>query len=315
MSIVDDLKQKMIYPIIFGASVVLVLAIYADIDAITSALFRFEWKYIPLIIILTISNYALRFYKWDFYLRKLGIYIDKKNSAMVFFSGFAMSITPGKFGEVLKSYLLKQMAGISISKTAPIVFAERLTDVIGLIILSSFGAIIFQYGKFVLVSILFSIILIVAIVQSRSISLRLIGFGEKLPIISKFVHHLHELYESAFTLLRFRTLLVAIIISVVSWFFECVALWYVAKGFGFDMSILSATFVFAFSSMAGALSMVPGGLGVAEGSITVFLFMMGAPKAVAVGSALIIRFCTLWFGVFVGVITLIICKKHMFLSE
>lgn len=314
MSIIDNLKQKMTYPIIVGASVVLVLAIYADIDAITSALFRFEWKYIPLIIILTISNYALRFYKWDYYLCKLGIHVNKKNSAMVFFSGFAMSITPGKFGEVLKSFLLKQMAGISISKTAPIVFAERLTDVIGLIILSSFGAIIFQYGKFVLVSILFSIILIVAIVQSRSISLRLIGFGEKLPIISKFAHHLHELYESAFTLLRFRTLLIAIIISVVSWFFECVALWYVAKGFGFDLSILSATFVFAFSSMAGALSMVPGGLGIAEGSITGFLIMMGAPKAVAAGSALIIRFCTLWFGVFVGVITLTICKKHMFLS-
>ncbi len=304
VSIIDNLKQKIIYSIVFGILVVLVLAIYADIDAIISVFFKFEWKYIPVIIALTVLNYLLRFYKWDYYLSQLDIHIDKKDSAIVFFSGLTMSVTPGKLGEVLKSYLLKQMNGISISRTVPIVFAERLTDVIGLIILSSFGAVMFQHGEVVLATMLFMIFSIVATIQSRSISMYLIAFGEKLPVISKFAHHLHELYESAFILFKLRTLSVSIGISIVSWFFECVAMWYVLKGFGLDSSILFATFVFAFSSMAGAVSMLPGGLGVAEGSIVGILYMMGISKAIATGSALLIRFFTLWFGVLVGIITL-----------
>ena len=315
VSIIDNLKKKIISSIVFGTLVVLVLVIYADIDAIRSAFYQFEWKYVPIIIALTVLNYLLRFYKWDYYLSQLGIHVDKKDSAIVFFSGLTMSVTPGKLGEVLKSYLLKQMDGISISRTAPIVFAERLTDVVGLIILSSFGAVVFQHGEFVLASILFVVFSIVAAIQSRSISLYLIAFCEKLPVISKFAHHLHELYESAFLLLKMRTLGVAIVISVVSWFFECVAMWYVLKGFGLDMSILSATFVFAFSSMAGAVSMLPGGLGVAEGSIVGILYTMGIPKASAVGSALIIRFFTLWFGVLVGALTLGISHKKFKLNN
>ena len=309
MSLIDNLKHKIVHSIVLGTLVVLILAVYADLDAIVSAFVQFEWRYVFLIIALTILNYLLRFYKWDYYLSILDIDVNKKDSAIVFFSGLTMSVTPGKLGEVLKSYLLKKMDGISISRTAPIIFAERFTDVIGLAILSSFGAIVFKHGELVLAIILLVIISIVAIVQSRSISLRLIGFGEKIPVISKFVHHLHELYESAYTLLRLRTLLIAIGISVVSWFFECLAMWYVLKGFGLDLSLIFATFVFAFSSMASAVSMLPGGLGVAEGSIVGIFYTMEVPKAIAAGSALIIRFCTLWFGVLIGALTLFINRN------
>ncbi|MCK7516981.1 MAG: flippase-like domain-containing protein [Ignavibacteriales bacterium] len=43
-------------------------------------------------------------------------------------------------GELLKSYLVKQVNGTSISKTAPIVFAERATDFLSLTILALAGA-------------------------------------------------------------------------------------------------------------------------------------------------------------------------------
>ena len=310
MSIIGNLKKRIIYSIVLGALVVVILGMYADINAMSLAIFQFEWKYLPIIIVLTVLNYLLRFYKWDYYLSRLHIDVPKKESAIVFLSGLSMSVTPGKLGEILKSYLLNKMSGISITRTAPIVFAERLTDVIGLVILSSLGAVVFQHGEFVLGLIMLIVSVIVVVVQSKSLSLRLIAFGEKLPLVSNFAHHFHDLYQSAFVLLRLQTLCIAIVISVISWFFECVAMWYVLRGFNFDISILSATFVFAFSSLAGAVSMFPGGLGIAEGSITGLLLTMGAPKAIGVASALIIRFCTLWFGVLVGIVTLGIFKNR-----
>ncbi|MFQ6073392.1 MAG: YbhN family protein, partial [Methanosarcinales archaeon] len=239
----------------------------------------------------------------------LGININKKDSAIVFFSGLTMSITPGKFGEVLKSYLLKQLNGINISRSAPIVFAERLTDVIGLILLSSVGATIYKYGESILIATLICIALMVLVIQSKTISLQIIGFSEKIPIFSNFAHNLHELYESAFRLLILKNLLIAVIISALSWFFECLAMYYTLKAFGLNISLIAATFVFAFSSVAGAVSMLPGGLGVAEGSMTGLLILLNIPKAFAVSATLIIRFCTLWFGVGIGMVTLFLFRK------
>ncbi|WP_198008139.1 lysylphosphatidylglycerol synthase transmembrane domain-containing protein [Methanohalobium evestigatum] len=311
MSLIDKLKKRILYSIIFAAVVVLGLLIYADFNSIISAFVDFGWIYLPIILILTVFNYIVRFYKWDFYLSTIGVDIGKKNSAIVFFSGLIMSITPGKLGEVLKSYLLKQTNDVSISRTAPVVFAERLTDIVGLIILSSVGVVIYQYGISVMVVTLLIISAVVSIIQSRKLSLKLIEFGEKLPFISKFAHHLHELYESAYILLKFRPLSITILLSIVSWFFECIAMWYVFKGFGLDLSMLVATFVFAFSSVAGAVSMLPGGLGVAEGSIVGLLLTMDVSKATATGSALIIRFCTLWFGVVVGIIVVLFYQNKL----
>ncbi|WP_230972282.1 lysylphosphatidylglycerol synthase domain-containing protein [Archaeoglobus neptunius] len=48
------------------------------------------------------------------------------------------------------------------------------------------------------------------------------------------------------------------------------------------------------------LSMIPGGIGVAEASMTGLLQYFGLAAEVAVASTLIIRFGTLWFGVFLG---------------
>ncbi|MEZ5334855.1 MAG: lysylphosphatidylglycerol synthase transmembrane domain-containing protein [Methanolobus sp.] len=304
MLIIKKLRKKILFSVLFAILVFALLSIYADLNQITAELVAFEWKYIPLILLLTILNYLLRFYKWDYYLSILDIHVSKMDSAIVFFSGLTMSVTPGKLGEVLKSYLLRQLDNISMSRTAPIVFAERLTDVVGLIILASTGSILFDNGKVVLVMIFSFIAVLLIIIQSRSLSHSIIGFGEKLPIVSGFAHHLYASYESAYSLLEMKPLFISILISILSWSFECIAMWYVLKGFGIDTSIVFATFAFAFSSMAGAVSMLPGGLGVAEGSIVGILQSAGISKAIAAAAALMIRFGTLWFGVFVGALTL-----------
>ena len=49
-------------------------------------------------------------------------------------------------------------------------------------------------------------------------------------------------------------------ISSFGWFFECLGLFLVLKGFEKSISISKSTFIFSFSSLAGAVSMIPGGL-------------------------------------------------------
>ena len=113
-----------------------------------------------------------------------------------------------------------------------------------------------------------------------------------------------SLYESAYVVFSIKPLVIAIAISVSSWFFECLALFFVLRGFGVNSSLLLPVFAFSFSTVFGAVSMIPGGLGVAEGSLAGVLFLNGIAKTIAIASTLTIRFCTLWFGVLVGILAL-----------
>ena len=303
-------KNSAVITILFAIAVFVVLSIYVDIDNVIIALSNFKWIYIPLILIFVFLNIIIRFFKWNYYLNSIGIKIKRKDSMIVFLGGLTMCITPAKMGEVFKSYLLKELNNTDISKSAPIVFAERITDMIAIIILASIGMSSFRYGYMILFAAMIVIIIMIFIIQSRNICMNIIDVVRRIHIISKFTGNLHVLYESMYTLFNLKNILVAVSISIVSWSFESIALFFVLKGFGIDVSLLFSMFAYNFSTIVGVLSMMPGGLGVTEGSLAGLLMMNDVPKAIAVGATLIIRFSSLWFGVLIGMTVLYLYKDR-----
>src|SRR5205814_4801248 len=102
--------------------------------------------------LLAAGNYGLRIARWHYYLGRIGVRVPVLESSVVFLSGFVMSVTPGKIGEVFKSLLLYESRGTSIARTAPIVVAERLTDLIALVMLITLGSFSFAHGTAVAAS-------------------------------------------------------------------------------------------------------------------------------------------------------------------
>ena len=123
-----------------------------------------------------------------------------------------------------------------------------------------------------------------------------------------------DAYDSSQRLLSWRILLPSTLISLVSWFGECVAFYYVLRGLGVPESFLllqQATFIFAASTLFGLVSFLPGGLGVSEASSTGLLVLLIAmASGPATTATIIIRFCTLWFGVTLGAIALVIFVRR-----
>src|SRR5213082_2141728 len=79
-------------------------------------------------------------------------------------------------------------------------------------------------------------------------------------------------------------------------------------GFGPDVFI-KATFILAVSSLVGSASGLPGGLGTADGSMLGLTRLLLTSSATIGGAAtLLIRLCTLWFGLGLGVIALLIFR-------
>jgi uncharacterized protein (TIRG00374 family) len=303
-------KKKILLSVVFGAVIYLAFSIYADFDKLLISFGKFNWWWLPLILAFSFGNYIFRFLKWQYYTKIINIEIPFKKSFLIFLSAFVMSVTPGKMGEVLKSYLLKEENGTPISKSAPIIIAERLTDFISIVLLCITGAYVFNYGQSLVILVGVFFLGVTIIISYKKLSLKLISLLEKIKFLSKHIQKIHTAYDSIYSLVKIKPLIIATLISLVSWFFECIGFFIVLKVFAqtsnIDVSLMTATFIYAFSTIVGAIAMMPGGVGATEAALTGLMILLQIPKDISVASTIIIRVSTLWFAVLVGIVSLYI---------
>lgn len=284
--------------------------IYADYEKVVGSFKNFNWHLLPILILLSLGNYFSRFFKWEYYLKIIDVKLHKYDSLSIFMSGLIMSITPGKMGELLKSYLVKQVNGTSISKTAPIIFAERATDFLSLTILALAGAYYYDYGKNIIIIIGIFIISGLIIISNNKLFYKIISLFSNIKFISKHIIKITTAYESSSKLLSLTPLVLMTLLSIVSWGFECFGYYLILTNFEVEIGLFWAFFSYSFATIVGALSMLPGGLGVTEGSLTLMLVQKGLSEHSAFAATFIVRAVTLWFAVLVGALSVLFYQKR-----
>ena len=251
------------------------------------------------------SNYLLRFLRWAFYLRVLKIDVPVHVSALVFLSGLAMSVTPGKAGELVKCYLLNGRTGVPVSRSAPVVVMERLADVISVIILGLTGFALLPTPIIVVLAVALAASVVgLMFVVSRQAS-RLTG----LPILSRWSELLRDSQEGFKELAAARVMVVGVVIGAVAWFAEGLALWVILKGLGSDIDLVRALPIYAAATLVGAVTALPGGLVGTEGSMLAFLQQSGITRVGASAGTVLVRLVTLWFAVAVGLVALLALRR------
>ena len=302
-------NNKVWLVIIFAVVVYLIMGIYADFGSLLSAIEKFNWIFIPVMLILVMIAYMIRFLKWNLFLKSVGVNLKLKDNLFVFFSGLGMIITPAKVGEIWKGWLIKDINGESLSKTVPVVITDRVTDLIGLVILSLLGILYYKDGIYILMALILIFAGFFVAVRSEKISGKLISILENRA--GKYSKDIKTMHATFLKLLNPKNMVGLSFLSVFAWFFECLALYFVIIGFGQSISVILSTFVFSFASLIGAISMIPGGLGIAEATISGMLQYFGLTSVDSVGVAIIIRFGTLWFGAILGFSVHFIFKKRI----
>ncbi len=297
--------RRLFVGIIFGFLVVLGLTLISDIRQVKQHIFDFHWGYFPSVLGLTLFNYFLRGIKFHFYLRQIGAdHISLMESFRIFLAGFPLAVTPGKAGEALKGVWIQQATGIPVATGISVVLAERISDGLAVLLLSFFGVLAYpQYWPaFLLV---FGIILgLIIISQIRPAAIFLLELTQQLPLVSKISPQLREFYEGSYTLFKPWATIVAVILGTISWLGEGIGFYLILLGLGLPPAVETlsiAIFVLAFSTVIGAVSALPGGLGAAEASISgMLILLLGISADTAAAATLLIRFATLWFGVGLG---------------
>ena len=248
---------------------------------------------------LAVLNYVLRYLRWELYLRALGIRVSRSVSVSVFTAGLALSITPGKAGELLKSVWLNRRAGVPVSASAPAVVMERLTDVLSVGLLGLTGVLLLPTV----------VALIVGGVVAGAVSVGILAasrFGALapgLPVLRRWREPLAESLDGFRRLMSPAMLAAAVILGALAWAAEGLALWIVIIGIGEWVSPLVAIPISAAAALVGAVTALPGGLVGFEGSMVALLRQagLGAPEAAL--ATLLTRLATLWFAVLVGLLS------------
>ncbi len=311
----NKLGRRLVGAMLFGVAVYGVLVFYRGTEKISHELATFAWSSFAIACGLSFVNYVLRFLKWEYYLAILDIRgVPKPTSFFTFLSGFVLTVTPGKVGEVFKSLILQEVRGVPVERTASIVVAERVTDLIGVIVLIAIGSFSFPGGVLWMSAGLLLVLMILVLVASPRVGAWVVVVLPTLPgplgrAGAKVAAKMTEALARLRTITAPKHLVWPTALSVVGWGLEGVGLWTILRGFGQDASMTLTGFFYATATLAGALVPVPGGLGVTDKLLEEQMARLGGvPAATATSAMLLARFATLWFAVIVGFVALAILR-------
>ncbi len=300
-----SLTRKLIPGLLFGFLVFVILILVGDLRQVGAEIREFPWQIFPLVLGLTLFNYLLRFIKWHYFLKQVGVQkLPILESARVFLAGFPLAVTPGKVGETLKGVWINQLTNLPTARGVSVVLAERVSDGLAMLILSTVGVIAYRRYWPAFAIVLAMLLGVVVISQIRPLAKYLLSLGVRLPLINRFALALNEFYEGSFILFRPWTAFISVGLGTFSWLALGIGLYFILIGLGVPpgVSTLSiAIFVLSFSKVIGAVTALPGGLLATDVSIVgMLVLLLGMETNTAAAATLLIRFASLWFGVGVG---------------
>ena len=277
----------------------------SDISSLESNSITFKYEYVPLILIFVVISWIPLYFRWRLLCKNLGLEIPFRSDFLVYLAGLALYITPAKLGELLRSQILREKFGIQRTQTTPLIFIEKFYDLLGAVIASSIGILYFpQIGIIVLGGLIISIIIFV-IFSSKITFDKSIILLSKFKFSKKFIEPLSKSHEILKTSTKIKIFTPSVILSLLNWVIISFAVFYVLKALNIEsLGFPEVVSTYASSLFLGALSFLPGGLGITEGSFVGLLNIQGIDLATGVVVVIIIRLFTLWFGVLIGFIAL-----------
>jgi len=290
------------------------IAMVGDVRQLGDRLAGFGWWAFIASLGLAFANYVIRFLRWQLYLRHQKTSVPAGSSAVIFGAGLSLAITPAKLGELVKSYLLKELHGIPATLTAPVVIAERVTDLIALVVLAVIGVAAYGVATTLVAAAAGLIVLGLVLLAWPRPTHWLIELVTRPAITRRLRAPLLEMYGGLVALCRPRMLLIATLIALPAWGCECVGFATIVNAFpGAHVDIGLAVIIYASMTIAGALSFLPGGLGVTEGGMAALLirFGSGIDRPTAFDATLLTRLATLWFAVAIGLGFLAVARARV----
>lgn len=309
-------RKKLIGFLIIAGLLWSSLAVFSDVDQIVSSVRSISVERMLVVLGLSGMNYWIRLIRFNWLTGRVAVKKIKKDlNSVIFFSGLSMNLTPARVGELVKAYFQQQLFGESFARMAPVVFIERLTDALAMLLMMSFGVLAFQLGRGIFVILVGVVAIIVTLLHHRESGKRIVGLIECFPGGKKMVMPAKRALAVSYRLTDWRPLTLSTGLGLMAWIIEAAGLWLLLGGVGVSLTLSTlylTLFTFSAAAAAGFISVIPAGLGVNElSTIGLLERLMGVPLAMAVVVTFAFRLVTLWLGILLGMVSLVYLERKI----
>lgn len=271
------------------------------------------WQTLLLLMALVSGSFVLRFARWQWLLHRVGRRPPTGYGFLAYLSGFAFTATPGKVGELVRiRYLLP--AGVPAQTTLGVFVFERLFDLFAVLLLAT----LYTARPALLAGVAAFVLLVAAALWLCSshpgyfnhaiLLLRRLHahrLARWLRTLREGLRHFHRLATPLDSIL-------SLVLGLAAWLLTAVAFVFLLGQLGVLLPLQTAIAIYPISMLAGAASMMPGGLGSTEATIAALLTADGVDLATAGLAAVGIRLASLWFSILLGLFSILllsICKR------
>ena len=299
------LDNRLILVLVAVIGIYAIFLFVSDYNIISEKISNFKINYLPLILFFVSASWIPLIIKWHFLLKNSEVDVPLTKSIAIFFSGVAFEITPGQIGALIKSQILKTSYNIPRTKTVPIVIVEKVYDLIGAILASVIGIIILGMEIYLIAIAISVLAFIFFFMYHKPASELFFNRITKLKFFSKYIENISGFYETVQKSTNVRAATICILLALAYWFMVSAAAYYIL--ISFDVNIvdyLKVLAIYSTSTLLGAISFIPAGIGITEGSIAGLFTLNGIDVSTALILAVMIRIFTLWYSVSVGFIAL-----------
>ncbi|HUY55366.1 MAG TPA: lysylphosphatidylglycerol synthase transmembrane domain-containing protein [Candidatus Nanopelagicaceae bacterium] len=274
-----------------------------------SALTHFNLVLLPAIVAGSVGYYVLQGVRWQFLLRDVGAKLPMGETVLLNLAGQVTTLLP--LGELTRVVLAARAARVPFSDALATVTVQELIYGLLLVVVAVPGLFEFHLNPLIPAAALLVAMLALAVMTVPPIFCGLHSLMSRILGLRRLLDPLDELQAGTAGLLHRLDTIVWSLISLVQVAAMTTVFFLVVTAL--DPGALTwpeAASLYAVASIAGAVSLIPGGLGASEATFAGLLIVVGLPPAEATAVALMQRMADQGVATVAGLIAFVIVRRR-----
>lgn len=293
---------RILLPVLVGLGAATLLLMVVGIPQLTAALARFRLTAIPLVVLLLLGAYGAQGWRWHLLLQDSGLRVSFGDSQLLNLAGqLPSAVLP--IGDLARALFASQAARGSFGVAAATVTVQELGFTLLMVLVSAPGIVALGAGIGPAVLLVAGVGFVIVVLTVEPVFRLLDALVGRLPATRPLQRELQELQRSTVALLSRPRTLAGLLLDLLRAAITVTAFWLIAQQLEPGrLSWTLAAFVLTFAFAGGALSTIPGGVGVSEAGLVALLVWTGTSPGAAAAAAILQRTFGSGIAVFVGVL-------------
>lgn len=269
------------------------------------------YLFFPTLMLFAFAALVARYARWYWLLARAGAAaaVRPMLGFIAYLAGFAFTATPGKVGELLRIRYFQPM-GVAPERVVSAFVFERVFDLLVVLCLAGIAAA--NFGVFPVAAGFVALVLFLVFLLAKHPD-RVLHFARYLERRHlRRLARLAEVFAHGFANTRVwltpLDFLVSAAAGFIAWGLTAYAFVLLLGQLALDVPALLAFSIYPVAMLAGAASMLPGGIGTTEAVLIALLSTQKVGLADATLAAIGIRLATLWFAILLGLLSMLVLE-------